>query len=164
MKDLRVLVLFFLKSDILKLNRFFFQKKILIERGLFMGLFTQEKKYLDVNELENEEASAFRVDLMEDNDNYYLIAEVPGKQSSQIKLRFKGERLSVSVMEDSDVDENLSCIKMERVHDECERIFSFEDPIEKNKVSAACKDGLLSITIPKVNLESDEGLISIKQL
>jgi len=117
-------------------------------------------------ELNGEEAT-IRIDLADDDDFYYIYIDVPGKKNNDIKMKFKGDRLSLRIVEESEEENpisNKSCIIQERIHDEVERIISFDEPIDKNKVDARLDNGLLIVTIKKINpdLENDENLIVIR--
>ena len=82
-------------------------------------------------------------------------------------MKFKGDKLSLRLVEESDESNpisNKSCIIQERIHDEVERLISFDEHIDKKKVEARLENGLLIVTIKKINpeLEEDEDLIIIK--
>lgn len=131
-----------------------------------MGLFDTKKNTYEENDMEKDNFT-LRLDLADDDDYYYIYAEVPGKKISDIKMKFKGEKLSLRLVEESDESNpisNKSCIIQERIHDEVERLISFDDHIDKKKVDARLENGLLIVTIKKINpeLEEDEDLIIIK--
>lgn len=131
-----------------------------------MGLFDNKKSIYEENSMEKDNFS-LRIDLADDDDYYYIYAEVPGKKISDIKMKFKGDKLSLRLVEESDESNpisNKSCIIQERIHDEVERLISFDEHIDKKKVDARLENGLLIVTIKKVNpeLEEDEDLIIIK--
>lgn len=135
-----------------------------------MGLFNSNQNSKTTNYGEEEvytDSPLIRIDLADDDDYYYLYADMPGKKISDIKMKFKGDKLSLRLVEeneDSNPISNKSCIIQERLHDETERIISFEEPIDKKKVDARLENGLLTVTIKKVNpeLEEEEDLIIIK--
>lgn len=135
-----------------------------------MGLFNSNPTSKPVVYEDHEtyaDDQAIRIDLADDDDFYYLYADMPGKKINDIKMKFKGDRLSLRLVEESEDSNpiyNKSCIIQERLHDETERIITFEEPIDKKKVDARLENGLLTVTIKKINpeLEEEEDLIVIK--
>lgn len=120
----------------------------------------------DYNSDDLYDGSNIRIDLADDDDYYYVYADVPGKSISDIRMKFKGDRLSIRLVEepeDMNPLENKSCIISERIHDEVERLISFDDPVDKKKTTAKLENGVLIVTIKKINLDSDndEDLIVI---
>jgi HSP20 family protein len=135
-------------------------------KELIMGLFDNKKNAYEEAKMDKDDFS-LRIDLADDDDYYYIYAEVPGKKISDIKMKFKGDKLSLRLVEESDESNpisNKSCIIQERIHDEVERLISFDEHIDKKKVEARLENGLLIVTIKKINpeLEEDEDLIIIK--
>lgn len=135
-------------------------------KELIMGLFDNKKNTYEEAKMDKDDFS-LRIDLADDDDYYYIYAEVPGKKISDIKMKFKGDKLSLRLVEESDESNpisNKSCIIQERIHDEVERLISFDEHIDKKKVEARLENGLLIVTIKKINpeLEEDEDLIIIK--
>lgn len=138
-----------------------------------MGLFNNKPKadtgYSNNYQItENgDDTMPIRIDLADDDDYYYIYADVPGKKINDIKIKFKGKNFSIRVIEESDAVNpisNKSCIIQERLHDEFERIIEFDDPVDKKKVDARLENGLLMVTIKKLDpeLEDEEDLIQIK--
>ncbi len=100
---------------------------------------------------------------VEENDNEYLISmDVPGVDKKDVKvtvennvLTIKGERR----MERSE-DEG-SCHCSERYYGTFNRSFSLPNAVQADKIRAAHKDGVLTITLPKVE-EAKEKEIEIQ--
>jgi len=129
-----------------------------------MGLFNT-KKDMDG---EDEIMDTIRIDMAEDDANYYIYADVPGVRIENIRICFKGEKFLMRIIEDTDLEEFLeekSIIIEERLHSEAERYIDFPEPVNKNKkdVSADISNGLLTVIIKKLNLdEEEENLIQIQ--
>jgi len=89
-----------------------------------------------------------------------------GRKIEDIKMKFVGEQLSIRVIEEAD-DKNPTfgkgIIHEGRFHDETISSIRFENQIDKKKVEAKLKDGLLSVKIKKVDPdeENEEDLINI---
>lgn len=111
-------------------------------------------------------SSPLKMDLVDDEDFYYLYVEIPGRKIEDIKMKFVGEQLSIRVIEEAD-DKNPTfgkgIIHEGRFHDETISSIRFENQIDKKKVEAKLKDGLLSVKIKKVDPdeENEEDLINI---
>ena len=127
-----------------------------------MDFLSKKKKPNYDDHLERYEESnqnLIRIDLVDDDDRYYLYADVPGKKISDIKLKFKGDNLSIRVVEETEINNPIlkkSCIIQERLHDEYERLIQFEDPIDKKSVSAKLENGVLIVTITKIDPEKED--------
>ena len=111
-------------------------------------------------------SSDLRMDMTEDDNYYYLYIEIPGRKNEDIKMKFKGDKLSIRVIEEKDNENPLvdkGVIISERIHDEVERLIAFDCPVDRKKVEAKFKDGLLTVTITKIDpdAEDEEDLINI---
>lgn len=125
-----------------------------------MDFLSKKKKTPVYNQENNDEyTKSIPIDLADDEDFYYVYADVPGKKLSDIKLKFKGNDLSLRIVEESEEDNfiyNKSCIVQERLHDEAERIIELEDPIDKKTVNAKLEDGVLKVTVKKIDPSQDD--------
>lgn len=90
------------------------------------------------------------LDVYEDKDNYTVKAELPGMKKEDIEvslhegsLSISGERKSESKHEDAEV------YRAERFFGRFQRTVSLPSAVAADKVKAAYKDGLLTITLPK---------------
>lgn len=133
--------------------------------GFMFNNTQKENTVYENNNPQSEEP--IRIDLADDDDYYYIYADVPGKTISDIRMKFKGEQLSLKLIEESEERNPIStksCSIQERIHDECERLISFDEKVDRKSVDARLENGLLIVTIKKINpeMEEDEDLISIK--
>lgn len=131
-----------------------------------MGIFGSNAKGT-YDDIESGDEIMIKIDLADDDDCYYIYADVPGKKISDIKMKFKGDKLSLRIVEENEEVNpiaNKSCIIQERLHDEAERIITFDEPIDKKSVEARLENGLLIVNIRKINpeLEDEDDLIIIK--
>jgi heat shock protein hsp20 len=133
----------------------------------YMAMFgsTNKKDSLFSN-MDFEISSDLRMDMTEDDNYYYLYIEIPGRKNEDIKMKFKGDKLSIRVIEEKDNENPLvdkGVIISERIHDEVERLIAFDCPVDRKKVEAKFKDGLLTVTITKIDpdAEDEEDLINI---
>jgi len=92
------------------------------------------------------------VDLYEDRDNLIVKAELPGMKREEIdisvhdgSLTIAGERKSEEEKGDGDTS------RSERYFGRFQRTLSLNKPLDVGKASAAYKDGILTITLPKAD-------------
>jgi HSP20 family protein len=90
------------------------------------------------------------LDLYEDKDNFVVKAELPGMKREDIavslhegSLSISGERKSEEKHADAEV------YRTERFFGRFQRTVTLPTPVAADKVKAAYKDGLLTITLPK---------------
>jgi HSP20 family protein len=90
------------------------------------------------------------VDILEDQDQYTLHFDVPGIEKQDVKMNFSDNTLTVSG-ERKAVEErkDLTCHRIERVAGKFYRSFTFPTMVNSEKISAAYKDGVLTVTVPK---------------
>lgn len=86
----------------------------------------------------------------EDNDNYYVRAELPGMKSDELDIQVIAEGISISG--ESKIPEKSSNARYHRREREAgrfSRLISLPGKVDVNKVEAAMENGVLKVTIPK---------------
>lgn len=102
-----------------------------------------------------------RVDVNEDNENLYVIAEVPGVDKNDIKINLVGDVLTITGEKKSEViDEKKNYYRTERRYGSFTRSFTLPSEVVIDKISAEYKEGVLNITLPK----TEEAKIVEKQI
>lgn len=90
------------------------------------------------------------VDISESDDGITVTAEVPGMKKEDIKVSIQDNVLTLSgekKQEKEDKDRNYH--RIEGAFGVFERSFSLPVAVRPDKVKAAYKDGILTITLPK---------------
>jgi HSP20 family protein len=90
------------------------------------------------------------VDIEEDKDNYHVTMELPGLNKEDVNISFEDGVLVVrgeKKEEKEDKDRNYHCY--ERRYGKFERAFRIHSDVEKDKIDATFKNGVLSIEMPK---------------
>lgn len=82
------------------------------------------------------------VDLYEDEHNFFARFELPGVSKDQVDLELENSVLTIHSQGTDQADEKLSRSRFERS-------ISVPDGVDLEKVSAAMKDGILTVTMPK---------------
>ena len=90
------------------------------------------------------------LNITEDDDNYYVRAELPGVDPEDIEITMQDNDLIISGQRKIPPEgENVSYHRREREAGSFRRITSLPTHFDTNKVDAVCKNGLLTVTLPK---------------
>jgi len=89
------------------------------------------------------------VDVYELSDRYVIVVELPGLASSDFDVQATDEQVTVRGQRSGDA-RGGRFIHVERGHGAFSRIFSFPQRIEAGGVRADLRDGLLTVTVPKL--------------
>jgi HSP20 family protein len=90
------------------------------------------------------------VNVTEDQNNYYVRAELPGVKTEELDLSVTGEALTLAgerkLPEES---ENASYHRREREAGTFSRVISLPARLDVDKVKAHAEDGVLTVVLPK---------------
>ena len=89
------------------------------------------------------------LNIWEDDENVYAEMEVPGVKLEDIEILASGEELTVRGSRSFELPENGAWLRRERGAGEFERKTALPSDIDVEKVEAALRDGVLTITLPK---------------
>ena len=97
-----------------------------------------------------ESTSNMRTDVIEEDNDYLLITDLPGFEKSDINISLKEDILTITAShKDADTkDSETKYIRKERVKNSYERSFRVEN-VSAEDISAAYENGVLTVTIPK---------------
>lgn len=91
-----------------------------------------------------------RVDLLELDDAFRVIAEVPGVQQDELEIALQGHMLTVAgVREDYDQQDKLKLVLHERPSGHFQRTIELPSEVDYESSSAHVQSGLLIIHLPK---------------
>ena len=91
------------------------------------------------------------VDIFERKDHLVLRAEVPGVQKEDMDVRIENGVLTLHGERKQEVDvKEENAHRMERVYGAFTRSFSLPTTVDAAKVTATYKDGVLEVTVPKI--------------
>jgi HSP20 family protein len=94
------------------------------------------------------------VDLYETAAEFVLTAELPGLSRDQIEIHAEDNRIVVRGARGADAGREIPCEqyhRVERGHGRFSRAFSLPEAIDVDAVTADLKDGVLTVTIPKLH-------------
>ena len=90
------------------------------------------------------------INISEDRDHYYVRAELPGIKAEDLEITLQDNRLIIRG--ERKIPEEVKQVNYHRRERESgffRRIISLPGPFEPGKVDAACKDGILTVTLAK---------------
>ena len=93
------------------------------------------------------------VDLFETAREFVLSAELPGLSREQIEIHVEENRIVIRGARSAALSGDIPCEQFHRVergHGRFSRAFSLPEAIDTGNVTADLKDGVLTVTIPKV--------------
>ena len=86
----------------------------------------------------------------EDDDNYYVRAELPGIKSDEMDIQVTAKGISISGERKIPVESNnVKYHRREREAGKFSRSINLSDDIDVDKVDARLENGILTMTIPK---------------
>ena len=91
------------------------------------------------------------VDIFETEDEIKVVAEIPGIKKDDVKISLQDNVLTLKgekKQEKEEKDKNFH--RVERSYGSFQRSFSLPAAVQADKVKANYKDGILTITLPKV--------------
>jgi HSP20 family protein len=90
------------------------------------------------------------MNVTEDKDNFYVRAELPGLKPDELDISVTGDTLSLSGERKIPAeDENAQYHRREREAGKFSRIVSLPSQVDTGKVDARCRDGVLTVVLPK---------------
>ncbi|MCX7908948.1 MAG: Hsp20/alpha crystallin family protein [Ignavibacteria bacterium] len=98
-----------------------------------------------------------KVDISEDEKNLYITVEVPGVNKEDIKVTINDDNVIVikgeKKREFKTEDKERNFIRVERSYGSFQRSFMLPDNVKKDNVNAKFENGVLTITLEKVEPE-----------
>lgn len=93
---------------------------------------------------------SFPVDVLKQDDEYVLVAEMPGLSEKDVNLRIEGRTLSISAeTKESKTEERQRVLRMERRAKKYQRSFQLPKDVDTTGITATMNNGILTITVPR---------------
>ena len=94
-------------------------------------------------------ARFFRTDIRDLGDSYLLEAELPGCAKDDVEVTVERDRLTITARRQQDSSaESEGYLRRERLQGVWQRSFDLSG-VDADSITAACRDGVLSLTLPK---------------
>ena len=91
-----------------------------------------------------------QIDVLENEKNYKIHAEIPGVNKDNIHIDIKENTLNLSGEKNfENKEEKDNYIRVERLYGKFQRSFYLGEHVDKENVKANYKDGVLELTVPK---------------
>lgn len=92
-----------------------------------------------------------RLDLSEDDKNFFVKAEIPGVKKEDIKVSVDGNLVSLSaeVKKEKEQKEGAKLIRSERYYGSVSRSFTLDESVDQSAALAKYENGVLQLTLPK---------------
>jgi len=95
-------------------------------------------------------ASVVDVDIVENEGNYTLTAELPGVDKKDLKVTVENDTLTIEAEKrNSHESEKDGHYHSERSYGKFSRSFKLNGQVDAEKIDAEYKDGVLNLTLPK---------------
>jgi len=92
------------------------------------------------------------LELVDAGDNFVLKAQLPGIDPKDIDVQVTREAISISgERRYENTEEKPGCVRSEFRYGKFHRVLPLPAHIQNDSVQAECKDGILMLTLPKVN-------------
>jgi HSP20 family protein len=90
------------------------------------------------------------INVTQDNDRFYLRAELPGVVASELSISALRNRLSISGKREIGKEhERVSYHRKERPEGTFNRTITLPTPVDAERIEARYADGILTLTLPK---------------
>lgn len=92
-----------------------------------------------------------RLDLTEDEKNFFVKAEIPGVKKEDIKVSVDGNQVSLSaeIKKEKQEKEGAKLIRSERYYGSVSRSLILDESVDQSAALAKYEDGVLLLTLPK---------------
>ncbi|WP_413111304.1 Hsp20/alpha crystallin family protein [Thaumasiovibrio sp. DFM-14] len=99
-----------------------------------------------------------RVDIIEQENQYQIAADLPGVDKKDLKVRISNGTLFIEATTSKNIDktENGKVVHKERYNGKMMRSFFLGNNIQQQDIKAEFKDGVLHISVPKVTPDQGE--------
>ncbi|MGA8830626.1 MAG: Hsp20/alpha crystallin family protein [Desulfomonilaceae bacterium] len=89
------------------------------------------------------------INVLKDEGNYKILAEIPGVKADEIELSVQGETLTIKGERKPEIlGDNVSYHRRERSHGSFQRSISLPEKVDSDNIGANYKNGVLTITLP----------------
>ena len=117
----------------------------------FENLFRGVPVWLQNAETRAPAPTQFRMDVIENDKEYQVLAELPGVKKEEISITINGNEVAVSaeVKREKDVDDSETVLRAERYYGKIQRAFALGQEVDEATAQAKYNDGVLELTLPK---------------
>ena len=134
-----------------------------IER-LFERMSEQFDDFDDLGSFEKSWPTRLKVDIADHGEEYQVTADLPGYAKEDIDVELADDRLRISAEHESETEEvdPARYVKRERSKQSMNRSVTLPEPVDETGVEASFRNGVLTVTLPKVGGGDDAHRIDIE--
>jgi HSP20 family protein len=100
------------------------------------------------------------VNIWADEESAIITAEIPGVSKDELDIDVTGDTLTVSgARKSEDLPEGTKYHRQERSYGEFSRSIRLPYTVDVNKVKASFKNGILEVTLPRVEAEKPKKIV-----
>ncbi len=116
----------------------------------FENLFRGVPVWLPSPETRAPAPTQFRMDVTENDQEYQVLAEMPGVKKEEISITISGNEVAISaeVKHEKDVNDE-TVLRAERYYGKIQRAFALGQEVDEATAQAKYNDGVLELTLPK---------------
>jgi len=106
-----------------------------------------------------------KTDVKETESTYEIDIDMPGFKKEDIQIQLDHGTLKINaknIVENEEKDEKKNYIRRERYSGSCSRSFYVGDQIKQEDIKAKLKDGILNLSIPKIDQAEIESAKAIQ--
>jgi len=94
------------------------------------------------------------IDVVEHENEFVVTVDLPGFDRDEVAVRVTDHRLTIEAEHESEMEEgDETFLRQERSHREMKRTITLPDAVDEAAVAARMKNGVLTVTCPKVEVE-----------
>jgi HSP20 family protein len=92
------------------------------------------------------------VDITEDNNNLYIYADMPGTDEKNVNITLESNVLTIEAHVDNVNIEGHEICGAEYAAGDYYRVFTINETVDRDKIEAKMKNGMLNIILPKAEV------------
>jgi len=92
------------------------------------------------------------VDIIERKDDIIVVADMPGVDDSSVDITLEKNVLTIYGKVDADIPEKHNLYLSEYGIGDYQRVFTLTDEVDREKIQATVKNGVLKILLPKAEV------------
>jgi HSP20 family protein len=98
------------------------------------------------------------INVFRKNDDFVLVAEIPGINKADIDLQIKGRTIRLSGTKSVGYSEKASVHRRERLAGRFDRSITLPVEIDPEGVKAECHDGVLALSLPRAERDKPRSI------
>jgi HSP20 family protein len=121
------------------------------------------RQYDEMMRRESGIATEIATDVAEHRDEIVVTADLPGFEREEIDVSVSGDRLTIRAEQEYDEErEDGEYLRRERRHASVRRTLTLPEGIDEDAASASYKNGVLTVTLPKMTSDEESRHIDIE--